>query len=102
MYEENIYDNGSILTKTLVDWKMPTILDYPKIDDIHSAIVPVWGEYFGTPRVDCPFGAKGIGEGAACPSLGGFVDAIHDATGVWIKKAPAASQKSILEALGKA
>jgi CO/xanthine dehydrogenase Mo-binding subunit len=102
MYEENIYDNGSILTKTLVDWKMPTILDYPKMDDIHSAIVPVWGEYFGTPRVNCPFGAKGIGEGTACASIGGFVDAVHDAIGVWIKKAPAASQKSILEALGKA
>jgi CO/xanthine dehydrogenase Mo-binding subunit len=103
MYEENIYDNGSILTKTLVDWKMPTILDFPKMDDIHTAIVPVWGEYFGdNPRVNCPFGAKGIGEGVDTGSPSGFVDAIHDAIGVWVKHAPAASQKRILEALGKA
>lgn len=103
MYEENIYDNGSLLTKTLVDWKMPTILDFPKQDDIHTAVVPVWGEYFGeNPRVNCPLGAKGVGEGVDCASPSGIVSAVHDAIGVWIKNAPSLSQKRILEALGKA
>lgn len=102
MYEENVYDNGTLLTKTLVDWKMPTILDFPKKDDIHTATVPVWGEYFGTPRVNCPYGAKGIGEGVDCASIPALVDAIHDATGVWMKHAPVATQKKILESLGKA
>ena len=103
LYEDYIIDNGTYLTKTLLDYKEPTIMDFPKMDDIHSAIVPVWGEYFGeNPRVNCPFGAKGIGEGVICGVIPSLVDAIHDATGVWIKKSPAANQYTILEALGKA
>jgi len=104
MYEEPYIDNnGAYLSRTCLDWKQPTILDYPKIDDVHCAIVPVWGEYFGeNPRIDGPFGAKGIGEGVVCASVPCLVDAIHDALGVWITTSPAATQEKILKALGKA
>jgi CO/xanthine dehydrogenase Mo-binding subunit len=65
--------------------------------------VPVWGEYFGeNPRVDCPFGAKGIGEGVICAIIPALADAVHDAIGVWPKRSPCANQYEILKALGKA
>jgi len=104
MYEDNYIDNnGAYLSRTNLDWKQPTILDYPKYNDISTAIVPVWGEYFGdNPRIDGPFGAKGIGEGVDCAATPCLVDAIHDALGVWITTAPAATQEKILKALGKA
>jgi CO/xanthine dehydrogenase Mo-binding subunit len=103
MYEDIYIDKGAYLSKTMLDWKMPTILDYPKEGDTHSALVPVWGEYFGeNPRIDCPFGAKGIGEGVDCAAVPCLVDAIHDATGAWITTSPAATQAKILKALGKA
>jgi len=103
MYEDIYIDKGAYLSRTTLDWKMPTILDYPKEGDTHSALVPVWGEYFGeNPRIDCPFGAKGIGEGVDCAAVPCLVDAIHDATGAWITTSPAATQAKILKALGKA
>ena len=103
MYEDIYIDKGAYLSKTLLDFKTPTILDFPKEGDTHSALVPVWGEYFGeNPRIDCPFGAKGIGEGVDCAAIPCLVDAIHDATGAWITTSPAATQAKILKALGKA
>ncbi|MCW4032057.1 MAG: xanthine dehydrogenase family protein molybdopterin-binding subunit [Candidatus Bathyarchaeota archaeon] len=99
--EAPIIDNGSYMSKTLLDWKIPSVLEMPKADDISTAIVPVWGEYFGeNPRVDCPFGAKGIGEGVNCGGVPALIDALHDATGVWFTKSPV-TPDMILKALGK-
>jgi CO/xanthine dehydrogenase Mo-binding subunit len=103
LYEDIYIDKGAYLSRTCLDWKMPTIQDYPKEGDTHSALVPVWGEYFGeNPRIDCPFGGKGIGEGVDCAASPCLVDAIHDATGAWITGIPAATQAKVLKALGKA
>jgi CO/xanthine dehydrogenase Mo-binding subunit len=99
--EAPIIDNGSYMSKTFLDWKIPSILEMPKADDISTAIVPVWGEYFGeNPRVDCPFGAKGIGEGVNCGGVPALIDALHDATGVWFTKTPV-TPDMVLKALGK-
>jgi len=103
MFEDYVIDNGSYMTDTILDYKEATVLDFPKVDDVHSGIVPVWGEYFGeNPRIDCPFGAKGIGEGVICAIIPAFADAVHDAIGVWPKRSPCGTQYDILKALGKA
>lgn len=104
LYEQPYIDPTGVYTaKSYLDWKMPTILDYAKVDDISSAIVPVWGQYFGTnPIIDCPFGAKGIGEGVLNSAMPALMDAIHDAIGVWMTSTPIATQAKILSALGKA
>ena len=100
-FGDHYHDKGRYLSKSLVDWKMPSVLEFPKPDDISTAIVPVWGEYFGeNPRVDCPYGAKGIGEGVNCAGVQAVMDAIHDALGVYITQTPATPER-ILKAIGK-
>lgn len=103
LYEHHYLDKGIYMNKSYLDYKVATVKDYPKVDDISSAIVPVWGEYFGeNPRIDCPFGAKGVGEGVTNSSLPALMDAIYDAIGVWITTCPYAPQAQIMKALGKA
>lgn len=104
LYEQPYIDPTGVYTaKSYLDWKIPTILDYAKVDDISTAIVPVWAQYFGTnPIINCPFGAKGIGEGVLNSAMPALQDAIHDAIGVWITDTPIATQAKILSALGKA
>jgi CO/xanthine dehydrogenase Mo-binding subunit len=103
LYEQPYIDKGIYTAKSYLDFKMPTILDMPKVDDTDTAIVPIWAQYFGeNPIIDCPFGAKGIGEGVLNSSMPALQDAIHDAIGVWITNTPMATQARILSALGKA
>lgn len=74
-----------------------------------------WIEYRPTSILDCevtpiiiekpedpthPFGATACGEGAACPTLAAFSNAIYNAIGVRIKETPFTPDK-ILLALGK-
>jgi len=104
LYEQPYIDKDGIYTaKSYLDWKMPTILDYPTSDNVSTAIVPVWAQYFGTnPIIDCPYGAKGIGEGVLNSAMPALQAAIHDAIGVWIMDTPIATQAKVLAALGKA
>jgi len=104
LYEQPYIDPTGVYTaKSYLDWKIPTILDYPTSDNVSTAIVPVWAQYFGeNPIIDCPFGAKGIGEGVLNSAMPALQAAIHDAIGVWITNTPMATQARILSALGKA
>ena len=88
LFEENIRENGRSLNPTLLDYKLPRAPDVP------------------TPRIievitDDPMGPYGAKEGsealqvAATPAI---INAIHDATGVWIKELPATAEK-VLKAL---
>ncbi|MBW2610344.1 MAG: molybdopterin-dependent oxidoreductase [Deltaproteobacteria bacterium] len=88
LYEHLIIKDGKILNPSLRDYKMPTAMDNPEMDIIKVIIHDPEG----------PFGAKEVGEGFICCSLPAIVNAIHDATGVWIKDLPITSEK-ILEAL---
>jgi 4-hydroxybenzoyl-CoA reductase subunit alpha len=40
-----------------------------------------------------PFGAKEASEGSCCSAPPAIINAIHDATGVWIKDLPAHPEK---------
>jgi CO/xanthine dehydrogenase Mo-binding subunit len=66
-------------TENLHDYLIPTIGDVP---DIECILVEA-REPLG------PFGAKGIGEQALIPTAPAILNAIHDATGVRIRRVPA-------------
>jgi CO/xanthine dehydrogenase Mo-binding subunit len=92
--EERIVDpaTGSILTRTLEAYKMPTIADVPEIV---------------TDLVDVPdphltnLGSKGLGEPPIIPTAAAIANAIRDATGADIRSLPI-SREEMLRALREA
>ncbi|MFL5946390.1 MAG: xanthine dehydrogenase family protein molybdopterin-binding subunit [Gaiellaceae bacterium] len=92
--EERIIDpaTGSILTRTLDAYKMPTIADVPEIV---------------TELVDVPdphltnLGAKGLGEPPIIPTAAAIANAIRDATGADVRSLPI-SREEMLRALREA
>jgi len=92
--EEYFYTkDGVIANATFLDYRMPTSLDLPMID---AVIVEV-------PNPGHPFGLRGrAGEIPIVPVIGAVANAVSNATGVRMTKAPM-TPGSILEALdGKA
>jgi CO/xanthine dehydrogenase Mo-binding subunit len=92
--EERIVDpaTGSILTRTLDAYKLPTIADVPEIV---------------TDLVDVPdphltnLGAKGLGEPPIVPTAAAIANAIRDATGADVRSLPI-SREEMLRALHEA
>jgi xanthine dehydrogenase YagR molybdenum-binding subunit len=92
--EERIVDppTGSILTRTLEAYRMPTIADVPEIV---------------TDLVDVPdphltnLGAKGLGEPPIIPTAAAIANAIRDATGADVRSLPI-SREEMLRALREA
>ena len=67
--EELIYDKGIPQNATMVDFKIPTLRDFPKEADI---------AFVDAPHREGPYGAKGVGETAltaTCPAVGNAVSA---------------------------
>ena len=65
--------------ENLHDYLIPTIGDVPPIESI----------LIEDPSPVGPYGAKGIGEQALIPTAPAILNAIHHATGVRIRQAPA-------------
>ena len=92
--EQRIVDpaTGSILTRTLDAYKMPTIADVPEIV---------------TDLVDVPdphltnLGSKGLGEPPIVPTAAAIANAIRDATGADVRSLPI-SREEMLRALREA
>ena len=84
---------GVILNPTLLDYRIMTILDMPKMREMQKIVVEIpapWG----------PFGAKGFSETAMTTGAPAIANAIYNATGMRIRGACLTPDK-ILEALGK-
>jgi xanthine dehydrogenase molybdenum-binding subunit len=93
--EEMIFDkdSGVMLNPDLLDYKLMTILDMPKMDDMQDSFV----EY---PSAWGAFGSKGFSETGATSGAPAVANAVYNAIGARIRGehiTPAA----ILEALGK-
>src|SRR5206468_1867345 len=92
--EERIADpaTGSILTRTLDAYRMPTIADVPEIV---------------TELIDVPdphltnLGSKGLGEPPIIPVAAAIANAIRDATGADIRSLPI-TREEVLRALREA
>ena len=74
---------GLTLNPNLVDYKLPRAYEAPMTKVIHV----ITNDPFG------PFGAKEASEGSTCTAAPAVINAIHDATGVWIKDLPAKPEK---------
>jgi CO/xanthine dehydrogenase Mo-binding subunit len=86
--EEVLLKNGIPLTPSLSEYLIPTALDMP-------SVIPLLIE---DPDPTGPFGAKGLGEGAAIPCAPAIVNAIYNAVGIRLSSLPVTADK-ILAAL---
>jgi CO/xanthine dehydrogenase Mo-binding subunit len=81
------------MNPNLLDYKLMTILDMPKMNDLQEIIVEfpcAWG----------PFGAKGMSETGATTAAPAIANAIYNAIGVRIRGDHLTPDR-ILKALGK-
>ena len=83
LYCEFKMDKGLTLNPNLVDYKLPRANEAPMTKVIHV----ITNDPFG------PFGAKEASEGSTCTAPPAIINAIHDASGVWIKDLPAKPEK---------
>jgi CO/xanthine dehydrogenase Mo-binding subunit len=81
--EEIKLEDGRYLNDRLATYLIPTSLDAPRIDAI----------LVEKPFSGAPHGAKGVGELPMDVGAPAVVDAIHDATGVWINDLPATPER---------
>ncbi len=81
--EDVIIDRGITLTANFSTYLVPTSVDAP---DIETIIVE-------EKEPSGPFGAKGIGEAVCVPITPAITSAIHDATGIWLTRIPATSER---------
>ncbi|MEW6228963.1 MAG: molybdopterin cofactor-binding domain-containing protein, partial [Bacillota bacterium] len=81
--EDTIIEKGITMTPNFSTYMIPTSMDAPEIE----TIIVEEEEPSG------PFGAKGIGEAVCVPITPAITNAIHDATGVWLTRIPATSER---------
>jgi CO/xanthine dehydrogenase Mo-binding subunit len=79
LFEEAIWDGGRLSNPSLMDYKIPTVMDVP--ERIHTLIVE-------QPEPGGPFGAKGIGEIPICPVAASIANAVTAACGARLRKLP--------------
>ena len=90
MLESVCIQEGQIFNPSLLDYKIPTVLDSPEMEPHHVI----------TNDPEGPYGAKEIGEGYILSTAPAIANAIHDATGVWLKDLPIIPEK-LLQAIEK-
>jgi CO/xanthine dehydrogenase Mo-binding subunit len=91
LMEQVITDNGVMLNPQFADYKIPTTLDCPDLDNYKSAIIE-------TAHRDGPWGAKGVGEGTMVCSSPAIANAVYDAIGIRFHEIPITPEK-VLKAL---
>jgi xanthine dehydrogenase molybdenum-binding subunit len=89
--EEMKFDgNGKLMNPHLLDYKLPSILDVPKVKPVLVEEPITAGP--------TPYGAKGVGEPPIVPTAAAVANAIYDAVGVRINSLPLTAEK-VLKAL---
>lgn len=78
LFEEMMFEKGSVINPNLLDYKIPTAMDLPKV----RALIVEETEPTG------PFGAKGVGEPGLVATAPAIANAICDATGVRLYELP--------------
>jgi xanthine dehydrogenase molybdenum-binding subunit len=89
--EEMKFDsNGRLLNPHLLDYKLPSILDVPKVKPVLIEEPLASGP--------TPYGAKGVGEPPIVPTAAAVANAVYDAVGVRVRSLPLTPEK-VLKAL---
>ncbi|MGQ9683498.1 MAG: xanthine dehydrogenase family protein molybdopterin-binding subunit [Anaerolineae bacterium] len=84
LMEEFIQRDGRIRTAHFSEYKIPTYADMPC--EFESVLTDVQ-------EPNGPYGATGLGEIPTLPTTPAILNAIHDATGVWVEEAPATPER---------
>jgi len=87
--EEIVYDGGRVLNANLTDYKMPTMMDMPRVECI----------LIEKPSVNGPYGAKGVGEPPCIQPPAAIANAIAVATGIRVQALPITAEKIALARL---
>ncbi len=82
-YEGYLFETGRVANASLADYKIPTALDIPEIEEIFIENEDPAG----------PYGAKGLGEIVMVPVLGAIANAVADAAGEWVTDLPITAEK---------
>ena len=82
--------DGKLMNPNLLDYKLPSILDVPRVKPVLIEEPIVAGA--------SPYGAKGVGEPPIVPTAAAIGNAIYDAVGVRITSLPLSAEK-VLKAL---
>ncbi len=88
LFEEILFDRGSIKNASFLDYKIPTSIDLPMRENVVSLLAPVLHR-------EGPYGAKGLGEGSLLAVAPAIADAIYQACGVRIKDLPITKEKIV-------
>ena len=78
LFEEQAFRGGLHRGPSLLDYKIPTILEMPPVESIIVESVDPEG----------PFGAKEVGQGPLLPVVPAIANAVHDALGVYVDEVP--------------
>ncbi|MPZ35460.1 MAG: molybdopterin-dependent oxidoreductase [Rhodospirillales bacterium] len=88
--EEIVYEDGRVLNANLTDYKMPTMMDMPRVECI----------LIEKPSVNGPYGAKGVGEPPCIEPPAAIANAIAVASGVRVQSLPITAEKIALRMNG--
>ncbi|MBI2880481.1 MAG: molybdopterin-dependent oxidoreductase [Candidatus Tectomicrobia bacterium] len=83
LMEEVVYSGGVVTNPTLADYKVPNILDAPRVEC----------EFIEEPEPTGPFGAKGVAEAVLVPTAAAIANAVFDAVGVRVMDLPLTPEK---------
>ncbi|MCL2070556.1 MAG: xanthine dehydrogenase molybdenum-binding subunit XdhA [Treponema sp.] len=80
IYEQLLYDpkTGKLLNGNFLDYKLPTILDHPRLE----------ARFVENPEPTSPYGTKALGEPPTVPGAAAIRNAVLHATGVAFNKIP--------------
>jgi len=79
LLEEHLFhDSGLHRSPSILEYKIPTVHDTPRIHSILVESIDPAG----------PHGAKEVGEGPQLPTVPAIANAIFDACGIWLEEAP--------------
>lgn len=86
--EHLIYDEqGRLLTRNLVDYKIPTVKDLPHKMEVHLV---------ETPQLDGPYGARGVAEHPMISVAPAVANALANAIGLEMLEGPLTAEKVYL------
>ena len=92
LYEGFVFsDKGELLNPNFHDYRICSTMQVPSGEKMKSMTVEA-------PHAEGPFGAKGIGESAMCPTAPAIANAIYNATGIRLTHLPMTPER-ILKAI---
>lgn len=86
LFEELVMKDGRVINSDYLDYKLPTSLDHPAVDNMISIVVEA-------AHPEGPYGAKGVGEVTLVAASPAIANAIYNAVGLRVRDLPLNSEK---------